>query len=259
MFRAWLIFGLLLVTMPVNSAQQLRIAAASSFRPALVKLVPIFEKQQHIKVTWRATSSGALYNHIINGAPYDLFLSADSTFPKRLAKANIADESSRITYALGILTWWQPGIENPTLTQPTHFQKPVALAKSKLAPYGKAAEEVIQHLEQSNFSFSKKVYGANISQTFQFIDSGNAVGGFVAYSYLIAAGIKDSYWIIPNNWYQPIAQQAIVISNRNQCNSNKFMTFLQSDEARNIISETGYLLPASLKITDKLAAKDCES
>ncbi len=103
------------------------------------------------------------------------------------------------------------------------------------------------------------MYGANISQTFQFIDSGNAVGGFVAYSYLIAAGIKDSYWIIPNNWYQPIAQQAIVISNRNQCNSNKFMTFLQSDEARNIISETGYLLPASLKITDKLAAKDCES
>jgi len=259
MLRSLFVFGVLFFSTLAISAENLRIAAASSFRPALEKLVPVFENQYPIKVTYRATSSGGLYNHILNGAPYDLFLSADSNFPKRLVEAGIADESTRTTYALGILAWWQPGAKKVTLTQPIHFKQPVALAKAKLAPYGKAAVEVIHHLKQTGFSFSKKVFGANISQTYQFIDSGNAVGGFVAYSYLISAGIKDSFWIIPSIWYQPIKQQAIVISNQNQCNSKKFLAFLQSPKARKIISETGYSLPPSFNMLNNSTIKGCES
>ncbi len=257
MLRKILCIVLLLWSTNTFSKPQLRIAAASSFRPALQKLVPMFEKKNSVKVNWRAASSGALYNHIVNGAPYDLFLSADSTFPIRLAQAGIADESSRITYALGVLAWWQPRTENAALNQPVHFQQAVALAKSKLAPYGRAAEQVIQYLEKKGFSFSKKVYGANISQTYQFIDSGNAVGGFVAYSYLISAGIKQSFWIIPSHWYQPIEQQAIVISNSNRCLSEKFLSFLQTPESRKIISETGYSLPPSFNINNQATNMEC--
>ncbi len=241
------------------NAETIRIAAASSFRPALEKLVPVFEEQYTIKVQWRAASSGALYTHIVNGAPYDLFLSADSAFPKKLVSAGYAGAQTRTTYALGILAWWQPGSDSVSLAKPVHFKQPVALAKSKLAPYGRAAEEVILFLENKGSTFSKKVYGANISQTYQFVDSGNAVGGFVAYSYLISAKIKSGFWIIPTPWYKPIEQQAVVISNENICSSKKFLNFLQSNTARKIILQTGYALPPSFNMVARPQLKDCDA
>ena len=242
-----------------HSSKIIRIAVTSSFRPAMEKLVPIFEKNNSFKVAWKVASSGSLFSQIKNGAPYDLFLSANSLYPKKLAGLGFADESTRTTYALGLLAWWQPQSESVSLMKPVNFIQPIALANKKLAPYGRAAEEVISHLEKNGSSFSKKVYGSNISQTYQFIASGNAVGGFVAYSYLLAAKIKSSYWLIPTVWHKPIEQQAIVIKTGKSCLSKQFLIFLQRASSRKIISQLGYSAPPNFNMLEKPALPSCPS
>jgi molybdate transport system substrate-binding protein len=186
----------------------------------------------------------------MNGAPYDVFLSADLDFPRKLIAAGGAEKSSLVTFAYGRLVLWtkRPGLGlasvESTLRDPT--VRKIAIANPKLAPYGRAAEEVLAHLGISAEAEPKLVFGENITQTAQFVSSGNADAGFVAYSLVVAPQLAEKgRWIeIPPAWFTPIAQGA-VLTTRGASNpaARRFMRFVVSPEARAIFERFGFGLP----------------
>ncbi len=222
----------------------LRIAVASNFRPAMKKLVPVFLKSHAIMIRWQSASSGAIFNQIIHGAPYDLFLSADSEKPQKLIQKHHATAASLQTYALGKLVWYEPDKRHPSLLTMKNPPAIITIANPKIAPYGKAAAEVIKKLNHKNIIFKKVIVASNILQTFQYIHTGNVAAGFVAYAQIINLELKNNFWVIPSHWYQPIKQQAVIVQSTHKKQAQQFLDFLQTETARKIIREMGYDLPA---------------
>lgn len=221
----------------------LRIAVASNFRPTMKKLVPLFLKSHAIIIRWQSASSGAIFNQILHGAPYDLFLSADSERPLKLIQQKRALTHSLQTYALGKLVWYEPDETHPTLLKRQNLPDVISIANPKIAPYGKAAAEVILKLKHNNIVFEKVIVASNILQSFQYIHTGNVAAGFVAYAQIINVKLENSFWLIPDDWYQPIKQQAIIIHSEHEKIAQQFLDFLQTAAAQKIITEMGYDLP----------------
>ncbi len=226
----------------------LRIAVASNFRPAMKKLVPLFLKTHAVTIRWQSASSGAIFNQIIHGAPYDLFLSADSQRPQKLIQKKLALSPSLQTYALGKLVWYEPDGTHPSLVKLSKDNQSdlpgvISIANPKTAPYGKAASEVIIKLKQNHIEFKKVIVASNILQAFQYIQTGNVNAGFVAYAQIINQKLKNNFWLIPVEWYQPIKQQAVIIPSAHKKMAQQFLVFLGSETAQKIISEMGYDLP----------------
>ncbi len=228
---------------PVTDTPILHIAVASNFRPAMKKLVPLFERENSFKIQWQSASTGAIFNQISNGAPYDLFLAADSERPLNLIKLNIAAAETLQTYALGKLVWYQPGNSLAPFRHPDKLPAMIAMANPKIAPYGKAAEEVISTLKKQGIVFNKIISATNILQTFQYVYTGNVSAGFVAYAQIINQSITSGFWMIPRDWYSPIKQQAVAIKTHHIDMAKRFLKFLMSERARKIISDMGYNLP----------------
>lgn len=226
-----------------STPSQLKIAVASNFRAVMQKLVPLFEKQYPVKVTWTSASSGALYTQITQGAPIDLFLSADSARPQKLIAQNMAEKNSLTTYALGQLAWYQPGMKEKPFVKPLHFVDTIVIANPKLAPYGQAALTVIQHLKQNGMTFQQTIQASNILQAFQYIQTGNIKAGFIAYSQIKQQDIKSGYWLIPQSWHQPIQQQAVILKATHREEARKFLIFLQTPATQKIINTMGYQTP----------------
>jgi molybdate transport system substrate-binding protein len=227
-------------------AGELHIAVAANFIAPLTEISAAFEDATDHRIVLIPGSTGKHYAQIINGAPFDVFFSADTEHPTLLDNAGLAIHGSRYTYALGRLVLWSPQRDfiqagGDVLT--TDNFRYIAIANPRLAPYGKAAREMLQKIHQWERLKTKLVQGENISQAFQFVYSGNAELGFIAHSQLIALthDKPGSSWLVPENMHAPIAQQAIQLTDSGI--ARLFLDYAKLPEAQQIILKYGYDLP----------------
>ena len=238
--RATLLF-LLVLCLPVQAAE-LRVAVASNFLLTLEKLADAFAYETGHRIKISSGSTGKLYTQIRAGAPYDLFLAADSERPSLLEAEGRILPGSRTTYALGQLAFWSR-VEGQSMSVEQIKSNPpkrLALANAKTAPYGRAAEEALQALGLENIP-SKRVRGENIGQTFQLVYSGAAELGLVAYS-LVLAQQSGSSWLIPTESYEPIEQQMVIVKRTKQPELARQFQQWMLTKGRQIILDDGYLL-----------------
>jgi molybdate transport system substrate-binding protein len=230
-------------------AEEAVLAVAANFSAPMQQIATLFQKDtgHTIKLSFGAT--GAIYAQIKNGAPFDVFLSADQSTAQKLGLEGMAVPNSRFTYATGQLTLWSKQKDlvdgNGQILKSNSIQR-IAVANPKLAPYGAAALETITRLGLLNELQPKLVQGDNISQTYQFIFTQNAPIGFVALSQIYAndAITSGSAWIVPSHLYKPIAQDAILLrKGSDNAAAKALMLYLKGDKARQIIKSYGYLVP----------------
>jgi len=251
-FACFFVFFGLLMGASQAVADELKVAVASNFYPTMKLIAKHFELktagssgQQH-KVILIPGSSGKHYAQIINGAPFDVFFSADIDRARLLEQEGKAIAGTRFTYALGKLILWS-SLDNYVDSKGEVLSKKdfryLAIANPKLAPYGKSAEEALRSLKLWTNLKKRLVQGENIAQTFQFISTGNAKLGFVAYSQIMNPGlsIDGSFWEVPQSIYKPIEQQAVLL--KDSYIGREFLSFVKSDESLSIIYESGYGLP----------------
>lgn len=237
---------LALVLPQTLAADEIRVAVASNFRPALAAAAERFQRSSGHEVVLIPGSTGKHYAQIVNGAPFDAFFAADAERPRRLEEERRSVPGSRFTYAIGRLVLWSPDADrvDPAgdVLKSDAFRH-LAIANPELAPYGAAARSVLQALGQWETLGPKLVRGENIAQTFQFVISGNAQLGFVARSQLEAPGqaFGGSSWLPPQELYAPIEQQAVLL--RETPAARSFMTFMRGEEARAIVRAYGYDSP----------------
>ena len=243
----------LLVSLVFSSvfAETARVAVASNFSMPMKKIVHLFEQQTGHGISLIFGSSGKFFAQIMHGAPFDLLLSADSIKPQKLEQAGKTVTGSRFTYATGTLVLWSRKNDyingNANILQSRHLNK-LAMANPRHAPYGVAAKQSLQSLGLWTELQPKLVSGENISQTYQFVYSGNAELGFVAQSQVFANGIlqQGSGWIVPSELHDPINQQAVLLANaeHNQA-ALDLIAFLKSDKALKIMQSYGYSLTSN--------------
>ena len=220
---------------------ELQIAVASNFYKTLLEVKKEYQKESGDKVIIISGSTGRLYAQIERGHPSDIFFSADSARPILLEKSGMVVPTSRRTYAQGKIAYWSPKSNSKgNCLERVRRSSNIAIANPNIAPFGKAALEVLLTVKRSDL-IKKAVRGQNITQTFQFVASGNIESGIVSLSDLISNTISTSeYCTIPTNIYSPIEQQLVVIKGPNSEKAKKFISFLTSVKAKNIIASYGY-------------------
>jgi len=233
-----------LLLMPVYViADAIRVAVASNFSHPAREIAAGYEQQSDQQLILSFGSTGKHYAQIKHGAPFDIFFAADARHPRLLEEEGLAITGSRFTYARGRLVLWSPreGFvdKDGSILQTGKFNR-LAIANPKLAPYGKAAQEVLQAKGLWHDLRQRVVRGENIGQTYQFVKSGNAELGFVAYSQIKRRDqtVTGSYWLIPQTLYQPIEQQVILL--RDDPAVHEFIAYLRGPEAQTIIRAYGY-------------------
>lgn len=233
-----------------RAAADVHIAVAQSFAPLARELSSAFERASGENTVISSGSTGKLYAQIANGAPFDVFLAADAARPARLEREGLAVATSRFTYALGRLALWSA---DPARVDPegrvleSGTWRHLAIANPDLAPYGKAALEVLEGLGLRERLAARLVRGEDIGQTFQFVVSGNAELGFVAWSQLVAIGEgRGSRWLVPESLHAPIEQQAVWLARAAEnAGAGAFLAFLRSPDARARIASAGFGVPAA--------------
>ena len=227
-------------------ADELLVAAASNFRDAMAALTAGFEAATGHRVTPVFGSTGKHYAQIHNGAPFDAFFAADSERPLRLEREGLAVPGSRFTYAVGKLVLWspRPGFVDPRgeVLRRGGFRR-LAIANPQLAPYGQAAREVLAAWGLLERLDSRLVRGENVGQAFQFVRTGNAELGLLAWSQLKRDNrpVEGSWWLVPADLHAPIEQQAVLL--RDSAAGRAFMSFVRGDEAARMIRAHGYETP----------------
>lgn len=241
------------IALPAQAQQApLRIAAAADLQPVLPPILEQFRQVTGIDAQATYQASAALTTQIQNGAPFDLFLSADLGYPKRLIDAGVADtagspdSSTPITYARGTLVLWtrkDGHWPNPTLALLSDPSlKRLAIANPDRAPYGRAAIAALTSLKLIDALKPKFVTAENISQAAQFAETGNADAGLISLTsakteHLAAIG---SYFVIPKDLYPPIEQGAVIVTNTTQRqNVHKFLDFLLSNPIQQQLAKSG--------------------
>ncbi len=225
------------------SAEEIRVAVASNFNSAIKEIAGRFERETPHDITLVFGSTGKLYAQIRNGAPFDAFFAADAKRPRLLEEAGLGQPGSRFTYAVGRLALWSPKTayvdgEGKVLEE-GNFRH-LALANPRLAPYGRAAREVLERRGRWLSLRDRMVRGENIGQTFQFVKSGNAELGFVAWSQVKRPGqaMTGSWWEVPQTLYSPIEQQAVLLQDKPAARA--FLAFVRGRDAAEIIRAYGY-------------------
>lgn len=247
------IIALLLSTVCVTSlaAQELRVAAAADLQFALKDLGAQYEKQAGTKLSISFGSSGNFFAQIENGAPFDIFFSADSEYPRKLEAAGRTVPGSLQIYARGkIVLWAPPGTslhferEGLSALLDAKIQK-VAIANPEHAPYGRAAVEALKKAGIYDQVKPKLVFGENISQTAQFVQSGSAQAGIVALSLAVSPAMKDGqHWEIPADLYRPLEQGVVILkSSTNQQAAQDFLKYLRTAEAQALLARYGFTTP----------------
>lgn len=248
MYTGRLLFILcVLITPPPLQAATVNVAVASNFAATLRLLATAFNRESGHQLRISSASTGKLYAQIVQGAPYDVFLAADSDRPERLVHSGLAVADSRFTYARGRLLLWGPrsgfaGDGAEILTQ-GRFRH-LAIANPKTAPYGVAARQTLESLDLWEAIEPRLVRGENIGQAFQYVASGAAELGLVSRSQPTALNAGAGYgWPVPSHLHTPIRQQAVLLM-RGADNpaATTFLTFLRSDTAAALIAEAGYLV-----------------
>jgi molybdate transport system substrate-binding protein len=250
----FVLFLAVLVCAPslLRAQTSLRVAAAADLEPVLPPILSEFEHASgiHAEATYQA--SAMLTTEIQNGAPFDLFLSADLSYPKRLIDAGLADaagstdSTTPVTYAKGTLVLWErkdsklppPSLDllrNPNLTR-------LAIANPDRAPYGRAAVAALTSLKLYEALKPKIVTAENIAQAAQFVDSGNADAGLISLTSAMTPRLQASgtYFVIPRDLYPPIEQGAVIISNTKQrAAAHKLLDFLLSPPVQAELAKSG--------------------
>jgi molybdate transport system substrate-binding protein len=243
---------LLLAAASVASAQEITVAAAADMSAALPDVVTAYTKKTGRTVKLSFGASGNLTNQIRNGAPFDVFFSADESYPQQLIDEGLACGSALYRYAVGRLVLWVPN-DSPldleklgmkALLEPS--VKKIAIANPTTAPYGRAAAGALRHFGIYDQVSDKLVVGENIAQAAQFVESGNAQAGLVALSHALAPAMKykGRYWTIPLDAYPTLNQAAVVLSkSKQQDTASEFLKFLRSPEATSLLAAYGFTLP----------------
>lgn len=227
-------------------AETLNVAVASNFVAAMQRIEQAFEGNTDHEVRLIRGSSGKHYAQISNGAPFDIFLSADQHRPRRLIEEGFAEGSDVTTYAQGQLALWSRQndlqLDREYLLNTSNYDV-IAIANPRLAPYGQAATELFGYLDLDPALSQRLVMGENIAQAFQFVFSGNADLGLVAYSQAMSLNLRGegSVWLVPSELHQPIKQDMVILSDSTA--AAEFAAYMKSDTVRDILLTSGYLLP----------------
>jgi len=233
-------------------AEKLTIAAAANLTYALDALDAAYLKANPgDDITAVIGSSGNLFAQITNGAPIDVFLSADTDYPKKLAAAGAADSATLTTFATGRLAFWTTKPDLAVADIATALADPrvkhIAIANPRTTPYGLAARQTLTALGLWKTAADKLVIGDNITQTAQFVETGNADAGFVALSLLLSSNYKNkgSYHEVPAALYDPLNQGAVV-TQHGAANpaAKRYLAFLKSRDAKQVLERFGYNVPA---------------
>lgn len=256
--RRYLLYFLIsvaIVLSPFGSAhavaEDLVIAAASDLNFAIKELVGLYEKQtgQHIKLS--LGSSGNFFAQLQNGAPFDLYFSADIGYPKKLEEAGLTAPGSLYRYAVGRIVFWVPrdsridikkgpdALRNPSIRK-------IAIANPKHAPYGRAAVSAMNHFKVYDLVKDKLVLAENISQAAQFVESGASDFGIIALSLALAPTMKAAgqYWEVPAEAHPPLEQGAVILkSSKNQEAAARFLDFMKGTEGQEIMRRYGFTEP----------------
>ena len=228
-----------------------RVAAAADLQRAMPEIAQAFAKQAATSVEVLYGSSGNFYAQIQNGAPLDIFFSADSEFPQKLEESGLAEPHSAVIYAIGKIVLWTAADAgcNPEhagwkcLLDPA--VKRIAIANPAHAPYGRAAVTALQKAGIYDAIKAKLVLGENISQAAQFAQSGNAQAGIIAYSLALSPALQEGKrWIIPAELYPPIEQTVVVLkSAKEKSAAQEFVKFATQGPGREILAKCGFQTP----------------
>jgi molybdate transport system substrate-binding protein len=237
------------------SPTEVLVAAASDLNFPVREIIAGFERQTGHTVKLSLGSSGNFYAQIANGAPFDVFLSADITYPQKLEESDLTEPGSIFVYGIGRIVVWarndspldfgNRGIQ--TLVDPAIHK--IAIANPQHAPYGRAAVSSMQHFEIYEAVKSKLVLGENISQTAQLVQSGAADAGIIALSLAVGDTMKSagSYWEIPLESYPKIEQGAVILKQARNAGhldgAQAFMETLKSPEGQTVLKKYGFFLP----------------
>lgn len=228
-------------------AGEVMVAVAANFLNPVKEIGERFQQDRGHRLVLVPGSSGKLYAQIRNGAPFEVFLSADSDRPRLLDGEGLAVKGTRFTYAIGRLVLWSKdpkliGTSGAVVLQTNDFTH-VAIANPKTAPYGLAAVQVLGKLGLWKTLQSRLVQGEDIAQTFQYVVSGNAELGFVALSQILDPRVKGtgSWWEIPRGWYEPLKQDAVLLNpGQNNPAAREFLDYLKRSRAQEILKRYRY-------------------
>jgi len=239
--------------------REIGIAAAADLKFAMEELSEQFQRQTRTKVNATYGSSGNFFSQMQNGAPFDLFFSADIEYPRRLEAAGLAEPGTLYEYAVGRIVIWTPLDAKVDVTKQgwrtlldASVQK-IAIANPEHAPYGRAAVAALQNARIYDRVKAKLVYGENISQAAQFVQSGNAQTGIIALSLAISPPMRDGKrWEIPADMHPALEQGAVVLkSATNKKAARAFLEFVKSAAGRAILAEYGFEFPDKAKDLEK--------
>ncbi|MCF6153804.1 MAG: molybdate ABC transporter substrate-binding protein [Candidatus Brocadia sp.] len=248
----WLLFFLIALHNTVRADEKILIAAAANLNPAMDEICKGFEKAYPtIDAEVSYGSSGNFFAQIKQGAPFDIFFSADTTYPARLEEEGLAVKGGSTIYAFGSIVLWIPKNSAFNPRKGLHIVldpkvKKIAIANQKLAPYGMAAEEALRHYGLWDKVQDKLVFGENISQTAQFVQSGAADVGILALSQASSPKMESDgdYWVIPAEAYNKLGQAYVVLQRgKDKPVVRKFLEFVQGKKGEKIFSQYGYSLP----------------
>lgn len=243
-----ILFALALFHSVLGQTEPIRIAVAANFKQTLDQLIAAYDEKS-TTFTVSAGATGLLYSQIVQGAPFDLFFSADVERPLRLEQERRIVAGSRFTYAAGQLVLWAPQArELASLRDALRTPKIVAIADPKIAPYGAAAEQVLSTLGWRTGPPFKLVRGESIGQTFQFVASGHANAGFIALSQVEEAQdarvLRKQIVRIDPSLYDRLDQDVVLLSSsRNQPAAKRFLRFVRGSVGRRVIESAGYTVP----------------
>lgn len=220
-------------------AESATVAVAANFATTLERLIHYFEQAGDHDIRIVQGSTGKLYTQIHHGAPFDIFLAADTDRPDRLVADGLAMPENRIPYAIGRLVLWS-GTETPSeaLLRSGTIRR-LAIANPELAPYGAAAKEVLAEYGLTDERAPALVMGENVAQTVAMLATGNVDHGLIPLS--MASAFGGEVWTVPDTAHAPVRQDAVLLKRgRDNPAARAFFAFLQSDAARAIITADGY-------------------
>jgi molybdate transport system substrate-binding protein len=227
------------------------LTAAADLSTLLKEIGEGYEKKTGVKVNLSFGAAGALTQQIQNGAPFDLFFSADMDYPCQLIAAGDADAASLYQYAVGKLVLWVPAESSLDVERQgmnillDRSVKKIAIANPRHAPYGRAAVAALKHAGVYDRITDRLVLGENVSQAAQFVQSDNAQAGFVALAHAVAPGMraKGKYWEVPLDFYPPLAQGVILLSHsQHKKEAEEFLEYVKTKEAAGLLRKYGFTL-----------------
>ncbi len=235
-----------------KKASELVVAAAADLSSALKEISEGFEKQTGIQVKLAFGASGALTQQIQQGAPFDVFFSADMEYPSQLIASGDADRTSLSEYAVGQLVLWVPAnspLDVEHLGMKVLFDpsvKKIAIANPQHAPYGRAAVAALKHEGMYDKVAGRLVLGENVSQAAQFAESGNAQAGFVALAHAVAPSMqgRGKFWAVPAEDYPALVQGLVVLAHaQHKREAEQFLEYVKTKATAEIFRKYGFTAP----------------